>query len=200
MDDDLQQLLGNEGELGSHDFIKTLQAQLKQFGWESYLRGEDEYRLDDVLQKLGEVAVESIGAVKGKQIDAFKVGGNIDIVSKILIDLIRQNLENILIDELHDLPESPILKYIVVLVVEPEVLEDDVDHVHALSIACDVVHQFGEEVVVEVVFGYQFADYHAFDVQEVGMGHLEEQGFDLEGLIGLEMQVVFMSFQEGVHC
>lgn len=42
--------------------------------------------------------------------------------------------KDVLIDELHDGPKGSIVEDIVILVVKPDVLQDDADHVHVLSV------------------------------------------------------------------
>lgn len=51
-----------------------------------------------------------------------------------------------------------------------------------------------------MVFIYQLADYHTLNVVKLTMVDLQKKLLYMKNLLWLEVQMVFITFEEGVHC
>ena len=104
--------------------------------------------------------------MEGEQIDAFHVRLDVRIARQVKPDLLSKDGKEVFVDELHNRPKGPVVEDVVILVVKPDVLQNDVDHVHVFSVGLHACDQRGKEFEVEAVFVDQLADYHASDVEQ----------------------------------
>jgi hypothetical protein len=187
-----QEVLRDEAELCRDDLVYTLKTELDYLSRNYCIVGLLKNRLDDKIDIICQIGVQSVRTMESKQIDALYI-----IFKKCACirdeKLLLHEGYHFLIERFCHLPKPALFENIVIFVVKFYILQDDVHHRHVFPTNLHSLHQLPEELKIEIVTTDHLTDDHTSDSVQVAASLGQKQGLHLVQLGRLEVHCSFIA-------